>query len=392
MTKKDIIKFLFKWHVTILSCFSLIVILVTLLAYFIPANYEAKLTLIIEGNRGPVVRSDIVPQIEIAGVMNTEREILLSRSVMEKVIDEIRPHEFPEKETTVSLIRDSILNFFYDLKLLNPVDKKEGWIQSLMRKVDAEPLAMSYIMEISYKNKNAKLSAEILNSVANHYIEKHIQVFSASGIDDFYQKQTEQAKQKTIELRKELETYKQGFLVPAISDTRGSFSRTMSDLIEKSNGLKNELIQLKENYQETHPKITIIKKQLVDLDKQISKLQSRLSEIEFRENKIRQMEAFINTQNETYLGYLNKYENAKMTALATAGTSNVRIIEYAKPPVTPTHPRLFYIILAVIGGFGMAITLAILREYFDQRIENSRLAEEILEIPVLATIPVHKIR
>ena len=62
------------------------------------------------------------------------------------------------------------------------------------------------------------------------------------------------------------------------------------------------------------------------------------------------------------------------------------IIEDAVAPARPVHSRLYYIVLAIIGGFLVSLAIAIIREYFDHRVTDPRIAAQLLGVPTLGSI------
>ena len=66
---------------------------------------------------------------------------------------------------------------------------------------------------------------------------------------------------------------------------------------------------------------------------------------------------------------------------------NVRVVDYASQPERPAYSRLFLIGIAIAGGLVLALLIAVVREYFDRRIFRPDLAERILGIPSLGSVP-----
>lgn len=68
--------------------------------------------------------------------------------------------------------------------------------------------------------------------------------------------------------------------------------------------------------------------------------------------------------------------------------ANVIQIQIATPPLKPVSPKVFLTLLLGIsfGAFG-GVIFAFLMEHMDDRLEKPEEAEDLLNIPVLASIP-----
>ncbi|KAF0124449.1 MAG: capsular exopolysaccharide family [Elusimicrobia bacterium] len=68
--------------------------------------------------------------------------------------------------------------------------------------------------------------------------------------------------------------------------------------------------------------------------------------------------------------------------------NNIRLIDAAVPPMGPIKPRkLFNMLLAVIGGFVLAIFAAVLVEFIDQTVRTQEDVENKLGLPFLGSVP-----
>lgn len=68
--------------------------------------------------------------------------------------------------------------------------------------------------------------------------------------------------------------------------------------------------------------------------------------------------------------------------------NNIRLIDAAIPPMSPIKPRkLFNMLLAVIGGFVLAIFAAVLVEFIDQTVRTQEDVENKLGLPFLGSVP-----
>jgi len=116
------------------------------------------------------------------------------------------------------------------------------------------------------------------------------------------------------------------------------------------------------------------------------KRQEKLNRIEMQLNRLR---GDVQTQRETYRLYLTKLEEARISdAMDKEKIANVRIIEPAHVPINPVSPnkRLNIAVAIFLGGFG-GLGVAIFSEHLTDSLEKDEDVENLLHLPVLASIP-----
>ena len=72
-----------------------------------------------------------------------------------------------------------------------------------------------------------------------------------------------------------------------------------------------------------------------------------------------------------------------------AGADRVKIIDAPQDPKFPiTLPRYIFILAGLLAGLGLGIGLSVAAELLDQRLRIAREFGALLNIPVLAKLPV----
>jgi capsular polysaccharide biosynthesis protein len=77
----------------------------------------------------------------------------------------------------------------------------------------------------------------------------------------------------------------------------------------------------------------------------------------------------------------------RLSAAANSDIINVRLLEYATPPVRPRFPRILFVLLSIPLGFALSISVALLREYMDHRVSDPDTAEAVLGVPCYGSVP-----
>ena len=92
---------------------------------------------------------------------------------------------------------------------------------------------------------------------------------------------------------------------------------------------------------------------------------------------------------DAYLLYVHKREEARIgDALDQQHVLNVAIVEPPVPAALPVHSVLLYFLLAFALSTAFSIAIAFTAEYFDSTIRTPAEARTLLDVPVLAWLPV----
>lgn len=192
------------------------------------------------------------------------------------------------------------------------------------------------------------------------------------------------------------------------SDVIRDLRREQSELIRKE-------AQLRARYGERHPSIIEIKDERRDLDRQIQAEVNRImvgleNDVAVAETRVRSLQRSLEEataaagdreQDRVRLRELQReansnrtlYENFLARFKETRGQeglqeADARIISRATLPIAKSSPRTtLNLALAFIASTLLGIGAAYTKEYLDDRFRTPRELEELLGLPVLATVP-----
>jgi uncharacterized protein involved in exopolysaccharide biosynthesis len=100
------------------------------------------------------------------------------------------------------------------------------------------------------------------------------------------------------------------------------------------------------------------------------------------------LQRVIKTDEENYLLYQHKREEARMSdMLDQTHILNVAVAEAPTVPVLPTGSRLVFVVLGLVLGAVMSVALALALDYFDPSFHTPSEVSNELNIPVLAAVP-----
>jgi capsular exopolysaccharide synthesis family protein len=193
----------------------------------------------------------------------------------------------------------------------------------------------------------------------------------------------------------------------------------LQNYLVKMADLKAQLANLSATYTPEHYKVRQVEAQIADLQKSISGerasiLQRSRSDYEAAQKRQEMLAAAYNDQVKTVSDMARKtiqYENLqhevdtnrelydalllriKQAGLAAAmRSSNVVVVDKAKPPVLPYRPNFpMNTALGLVTGLFVGVGFVLMRDRFNRNIESPGLSPAYLRIPELGVIPAAKL-
>ncbi len=195
-------------------------------------------------------------------------------------------------------------------------------------------------------------------------------------------------------------------------------SEVIRDLRREQSELIRKEAQLRARYGERHPSIIEIKDERRDLDRQIQSEVSRIvvgleNEVAVAATRVSSLERSLAMTTETagereqdrvrlrelqreassnrtlYESFLARFKETRQQE--DLQEADARVISEATVPVVKSSPRTsLNLALALIGSSILGVGIAFVREFLDDRFRTPREIEELLDLPVLATVPLLK--
>jgi uncharacterized protein involved in exopolysaccharide biosynthesis len=177
LSLRDIADTLFRQSRAIVALCTIFTLALTAYFWFSPRMYEAEMTILVKNTRAEAVvtpdgRPTAMAQPEISdGQMATEIQLLSSVDLFRKVIDQC------------------------GLGGMTPASHEKA-TATLQRKLRIAPLMKSSMIRVRYASPDPKMSAEVLQALADAYFERHLQIHSNAGSFAFFQQQADAYEQK----------------------------------------------------------------------------------------------------------------------------------------------------------------------------------------------------
>lgn len=401
-----------------------------------PRSYMASTDLIVDGKGSDPVSGEAVPVRTMAGYLGTQAEIIRSRNVALKVVDELKLAD------NIDLVREQKLAAITD-----PDRRRQRLASYLIAGLDVTPKRDSSILSIAFNSSDPARSAQIANSFAQAYIQTNLElrIEPAKQITRWYDQQLADLRASLVDRQNALSTYQEKHNIVVTSDRLDLESAKLAELSSmliaaqgervtnttrdqaalespQVQRISNELVQAQaklddlatkvgENhpqYRQTLGEVDSLKRQLGQAMNMISgSLRSSVEQAKVREAQLEaelvaQKERVLQlSRNRNELGLLQQevqtaqaaYDAALARATQTKlesqiALTDIAVLNPATVPSRPTSPRTAMIlVLALMAGALLAISICLGWEWLDRRVRDRRDLEVDLGLPVLATIP-----
>lgn len=150
-------------------------------------------------------------------VINSEVEILLSRDLVESVVDEIGPR----------------------LSLMPTTNSEDRLMAAMgiMRSLQVDAPKRTTIIRVSYDAPNPVLAQEVLQRLVLRYLERHNEIHRSVGAFEFLSQQTDQIRSRLAQTEEDLRRIKSEAGVVSIDETKAQLSdrfRTLQQALQEA--------------------------------------------------------------------------------------------------------------------------------------------------------------
>ncbi|PYX33051.1 MAG: hypothetical protein DMG77_02120 [Acidobacteria bacterium] len=255
-TARDVVAIGFRHQRVMVLCFLGVVLGVGLSALLLPSKYRAETKLLVKRERvdpvitpeqnAPMVFHDTVGEEEI----NSEVELIQSQDVLHKVV------------TTCGLDKKSFLS-----GLMHPGETPENRtdraILRLRSDLQLEVIKKTNVISIAYESHKPHLAQQVLKTLDEAYLQKHLDVHHPTGQFAFFDQEAEQYKKDMMAAEAQLNQFaqQQGGVAPT----------TQRDLTLQKLADFNSVLET------TRASIAETQKRIADLEGQSNSTPSRLT-------------------------------------------------------------------------------------------------------------------
>ncbi|GGI16032.1 MAG: chain length determinant protein EpsF [Oxalicibacterium faecigallinarum] len=431
--------------IILITLFS-VVGLTMLVALMLPNSYTASTSLVLNYKGVDPVTGTALPSQLMPGYMATQIDIIKSKTVALKVVDEM-------KLTESQGMRDGFADAGGEASGVSLRD----WIATVISGgVDVEPSRDSGVITISYKSADAKFAADMANAFARAYQNAAVElkVDPSQKASDYLNAQIKTLRSNFETAQRRLSQYQQehnidnadnrldvesarlnelssqlvvaqGMAIEANSRERAASRNAGESPDVMSNGviqgLRSNLATAEAKFAEVAQRLNVNHPQYQSAKAEVDKLRANLnqqiglasssvrSNARIQQQREAEIQAALTAQREkvmqlnlardelkllsnevqtaqrAYEAAANRYTQTSLEARSTQ--SDVAVLNQATPPLSPTGPKtLLMLVLSVFVGGMLGLGLALVAEIMDRRVRSSRDLIEALNVPVLGVL------
>ncbi len=300
-------------------------------------------------------------------------------------------------------------NIIKSYEVLEKVALKLRYIKPEMTELERMPLVKAYqaqiateqiertnIIAITAISSNPEQAAELVNKVAEVYVETHFENKrrEASNVKNFVKDQLDSYALQLQRSEEALQIFRQEnpLVVERLTSTTTPVqaSPRIASLEQEIVRSELEMISLKSKFTDEHPQVITLKRKLEkskqDLSDAVRELAALQKELSGKEIKLIQLKRDISMAQDIYMMFKTKYEEARI--LEAEKAEDVTIIEKAMVPASPIKPnKNLNIFIGIFSGLLIGLIMAFVSESLDTTIGRIDDIEELLKVPVLGIIP-----
>jgi uncharacterized protein involved in exopolysaccharide biosynthesis len=195
-TLRDLLAIVFRHRRLAINSFLGILLGTVLFVWAVPKQYEAQMKILVKRERtDPVITSEANTPLQFSTNvteedLNSEVELLKSRDLLEKVVVACGLQCAQTNSLWASLSQAAKA---HDTSPAAGRDERiQKAVRTLEKGVRVEPLRKTNLIAVTYKSTDPELAAQVLVTLVNLYLEKHVTVHRPPGAFDFFKQEAEQ--------------------------------------------------------------------------------------------------------------------------------------------------------------------------------------------------------
>lgn len=227
---RDFLSILFKRKTAILTIFLAVVITVTVGSFLMSPTYQAESSLLVKFGREFIYRPEVgnkAPMIAFnqEEAINSEINILTSRDIIEQVIKTI-----------------GLENIYPDLvkNLPSRMTPLEAAANTFQKKLTAEGIKKSSVIEVSFQHQDPKVAARAVNLLVEFFKEKHLQVHGGTE-SNFLENQANLYDRELKSSENRLEDFRQKNRVFSLDEQRSLLLKQRTELDTTLKNTRNRI-------------------------------------------------------------------------------------------------------------------------------------------------------
>jgi len=290
---RDFLHVLFKRKTQILLFFAVTFVTVAAATFIARPTYRATAQILVKLGRENVYMpassgSNPVINFNHEEQINSEIEILKSRSLAMEVLQSLGPAAvYDDLADGPTDVRASVIPAAGGGK--TPAEKA---LLRMEKALEVEGIKKSNVIEVSFKHTDPQTAAAVVNSLANHFLDRHLSVHKTPQSYGFFQQQSEFLKNKMNRAEDRLQELKKQYDVTALDEQQSILLKQSAALRTALNETLSQAVEVENRIQELQQQLAAVPKTIpqgeeVDHNPYlINTLEARLVELQLKEKDL----------------------------------------------------------------------------------------------------------
>lgn len=398
----------YRWLIIVLSVSSLIsVVLVT---YLLPEKYEATTVILVRPHDQmrlstkedkELLNYPLSQTAPIDAPSKTYIKVIKSRTLIEEVVRVLhldQKKRIPSDNTLKELWEEFkewskewaewAKDMFKYGRSIN-VDPFSKAVADVEKGLSLEATKDTYIFDINYQASDPREAAEVANVAAELFIGYMAKADTdeASVTGEFLAGRLREAENEVVRNRAALRKFKETHKTFMISDEYSAKLKVISNLEDELEKTEVKLAGQQEIYTPSNPKVL---SSMAEKDRLIRSLRNAKNDIKGnaeKEEELENLKLRVRVAGDRYEILSKAFEDARTREANRI--SELRVVSKAAPPSYPSKPiKLYYGLAGLATGLLFAVGLALFLEFQLPRLRSMEDVRVVLQLPILATIPV----
>ena len=379
------------------------------LTYTVTEEYQSYTTLLYPSRQPMGFRAQqrtvspyyTVPSVPSESIARTLETVARSEAVVQQVV------RILELDKTAGDFQAGLLRDWGEiLGPGNPTgqDRFRETVRGLQDDLEVEPNQEASSFRLQVLDKDPGQATAIVDTVARVLIDhlKREQIRSTQHERKKIEVRLKENLEEITEARVELESFKKRSRIASLSEQISSKIRSLSEYEIELTGMQNELVAIEKMRDELRlqnqdqeiggaarrqTEIGVLKAKTAALQQKIEQERRELRSLINSEARNSELSLRLEVAERSYKLLNNVYEEARLAE--TVGVQELTILHPAVVSLSPARPvKSLYLGLAAVVSLILGISYAFLVNFLDPSLRSVEQVEQVLKLPVLATIPV----
>jgi tyrosine-protein kinase Etk/Wzc len=256
-----------------------------------------------------------------------------------------------------------------------------------------QPTKPTNLLALAFRSTDPVKAADILNEIMKQYVLQNTQRKGAeiSGTLGLLQQQLPEVHARLEAAENRLNKFRARTGAVDVSREADLALQQSAGLASQISALRQKKEELRRIYQENADVVTTLNAQIAKLEGESAALGQKVRSLPGTQQELVRLSRDVQVNTELYTALLNNIQQLQVTRVGEG--HNTRVVDFAMPSLKPIKPKkaMLTALLLVLGTF-VGVSVVLVRRALQQGVEDHRLIETKLGLPVFVTVPHSKVQ